>query len=151
VTAGNASGINDAAVALVVASREWAEKKGIKPLATLVAYASCGLDPAYMGMGPYYATRKVLEKSGMTLEQIDVIEANEAFAAQAGAVAKELGFDMAKVNLYGGAIALGHPIGASGARILTTLIHVLKQEGGTYGLATMCIGGGQGIATIVRV
>jgi acetyl-CoA C-acetyltransferase len=151
VTAGNASGINDAAVALVVASREWAEKKGIKPLATLVAYASCGLDPAYMGMGPYYATKKVLEKSGMTLEQIDVIEANEAFAAQAGAVAKELGFDLAKVNLYGGAIALGHPIGASGARILTTLIHVLKQEGGTYGLATMCIGGGQGIATIVRV
>jgi acetyl-CoA C-acetyltransferase len=151
VTAGNASGINDAGVALVVASRAWAEKKGIKPLATLVAYASCGLDPAYMGMGPYYATKKVLEKSGMTLEQMDVIEANEAFAAQAGAVAKDLGFDMAKVNLYGGAIALGHPIGASGARILTTLVYALKQEGGTYGLATMCIGGGQGIATIVKV
>jgi acetyl-CoA C-acetyltransferase len=151
VTAGNASGINDAAAAFVVASREWAEKKGIKPLATIVGYATAGLDPAYMGMGPYYATKKVLAKTGMEVSQLDVIEANEAFAAQAGAVAQELGFDMSKVNLYGGAIALGHPIGASGARILTTLIHALKQEGGTYGLATMCIGGGQGIATIVKV
>ncbi len=151
VTAGNASGINDAAAALVVSSREWAEKKGIKPLATLVAYATAALDPAYMGMGPYYATGKILAKAGMTLDQMDVIEANEAFAAQAGAVAQELGLDMSKVNVYGGAIALGHPIGASGARILTTLIHALKQEGGTYGLATMCIGGGQGIATIVKV
>jgi acetyl-CoA C-acetyltransferase len=151
VTAGNASGINDAAAAFVVASAEWAEKKGIKPLATIVGYATAALDPAYMGMGPYYATKKVMEKTGMTIEQMDVIEANEAFAAQAGAVAQELGLDMSKVNLYGGAIALGHPIGASGARILTTLIHALKQEGGTYGLATMCIGGGQGIATIVKV
>jgi acetyl-CoA C-acetyltransferase len=151
VTAGNASGINDAAAAFVVASSEYAEKKGIKPLATVVAYATAALDPAYMGMGPYYATKKVMAKSGMTVEQMDVIEANEAFAAQAGAVAQELGLDMSKVNLYGGAIALGHPIGASGARILTTLIHALKQEGGTYGLATMCIGGGQGIATIVKV
>ena len=151
VTAGNASGINDAAAAFVVASKEWADKKGIKPLATVVAYATAALDPAYMGMGPYYATKKVMAKSGMTLDQMDVIEANEAFAAQAGAVAQELGLDMSKVNLYGGAIALGHPIGASGARILTTLIHALKQEGGTYGLATMCIGGGQGIATIVKV
>jgi acetyl-CoA C-acetyltransferase len=151
VTAGNASGINDAGAAFVVSSREWAEKKGIKPLATLVAYASAALDPAYMGMGPYHATLKILAKSGMTLDQMDVIEANEAFAAQAGAVAQELGLDMSKVNLYGGAIAIGHPIGASGARILTTLIYALKQEGGTYGLATMCIGGGQGIATIVKV
>lgn len=151
VTAGNASGINDAGAAFVVTSREWAEKRGIKPLASLVAYASAALDPAYMGMGPYYATRKIFEKSGMTLGQMDVIEANEAFAAQAGAVAQELGLDMAKTNLYGGAIAIGHPIGASGARILTTLIHALKQEGGTYGLATMCIGGGQGIATIIKV
>jgi acetyl-CoA C-acetyltransferase len=151
VTAGNASGINDAAGAFVVASKEWADKKGIKPLATIVGYASAALDPAYMGMGPYYATKKVLVKTGMSLDQLDVIEANEAFAAQACAVAQELGFDMSKVNLYGGAIALGHPIGASGARILTTLIHALKQEGGTYGLATMCIGGGQGIATIVKV
>ncbi len=132
----------------MVASREWADKKGIKPLATIVGYATAALDPAYMGMGPYYATKKVLAKTGMKLDQMDVIEANEAFAAQAGAVAQELGFDMSKVNLYGGAIALGHPIGASGARILTTLIYALKQEGGTYGLATMCIGGGQGIATI---
>jgi acetyl-CoA C-acetyltransferase len=151
VTAGNASGINDAGAAFVVTSREWAEKRGIKPLATLVAYASAALDPAYMGMGPYYATKKIFEKSGLTLDQIDVIEANEAFAAQACAVAQELGLDMAKTNLYGGAIAIGHPIGASGARILTTLIHALKQEGGTYGLATMCIGGGQGIATIIKV
>jgi len=151
VTAGNASGINDAAAALVVSSREWAEKKGIKPLATLVAYAAAALDPAYMGMGPYYATGKILAKAGMTLDQMDLIEANEAFGAQAGAVAQELGLNMSKVNVYGGAIALGHPIGASGARILITLIHALKQEGGTYGLATMCIGGGQGIATIVKV
>jgi acetyl-CoA C-acetyltransferase len=104
-----------------------------------------------MGMGPFHATKKVLEKTGMKLEQMDVIEANEAFAAQAGAVAQELGLDMSKVNLYGGAIALGHPIGASGARILTTLIYAMKQEGGTYGLATMCIGGGQGIATIIKM
>jgi acetyl-CoA C-acetyltransferase len=151
VTAGNASGINDAAGAFVVASSDYAAKKGLKPLATVVAYATAALDPAYMGMGPYYATKKILQLSGMKLEQMDVIEANEAFAAQAGAVAKELGLNMSKVNLYGGAIALGHPIGASGARILTTLIHALKQEGGTYGLATMCIGGGQGIATIVKV
>ena len=151
VTAGNASGINDAAAAFVVASKEWADKKGIKPLATIVGYATAALDPAYMGMGPFHATKKVLAKTGMSLDQIDVIEANEAFAAQAGAVAQELGLDMSKVNLYGGAIALGHPIGASGARILTTLIYALKQEGGTYGLATMCIGGGQGIATIVKV
>ena len=151
VTAGNASGINDAAAAFVVASSDYAVKKGIKPLATLVAYATAALDPAYMGMGPYHATKKILQLSGMKLEQMDVIEANEAFAAQAGAVAQELKLDMSKVNLYGGAVALGHPIGASGARILTTLIHALKQEGGTYGLATMCIGGGQGIATIVKV
>jgi acetyl-CoA C-acetyltransferase len=151
VTAGNASGINDAGAAFVVTSKEWADKKGIKPLATIVAYASAALDPAYMGMGPYYATKKVMEISGMTLDQMDIIESNEAFAAQAGAVAKELGLDMSKVNPYGGAIALGHPIGASGARIITTLIHALKQEGGTYGLATMCVGGGQGVATIVKV
>jgi acetyl-CoA C-acetyltransferase len=151
VTAGNASGINDAAAAFVIASADYAAKKGLKPLATIVGYATAGLDPKLMGMGPYYATKKALAKTGMTVEQMDVIEANEAFAAQAGAVAQELKFDMSKVNLYGGAIALGHPIGASGARILTTLVHALKQEGGTYGLATMCIGGGQGIATIIKV
>lgn len=151
VTAGNASGINDAGAAFVVTSKEWSDKRGIKPLATIVAYASAALDPAYMGMGPYYATRKVMEKSGMTLDQMDIIESNEAFAAQFGAVAKELDLDLSKVNPYGGAIALGHPIGASGARILTTLIYALKQEGGTYGLATMCVGGGQGVATIIKV
>jgi acetyl-CoA C-acetyltransferase len=150
VTAGNASGINDAGAAFVVASKEWADKKGLKPLATIVGYASAALDPAYMGMGPYYATKKVMDITGMTVDQMDIIESNEAFAAQAGAVAQELGFDMKKVNPYGGAIALGHPIGASGARILTTLIYALKQEGGTYGLATMCVGGGQGVATILE-
>jgi acetyl-CoA C-acetyltransferase len=151
VTAGNASGINDAGAAFVVASKEWADARGLKPLATVVAYATAALDPKIMGMGPFHATKKVFDISGMTLDQMDLIEANEAFAAQAGAVAQELGFDMSKVNVYGGAIAIGHPIGASGARILTTLIHALKQEGGTYGLATMCIGGGQGVATIVKV
>ena len=151
VTAGNASGINDAGAAFVVASKEWADARGLKPLATIVAYATAALDPQIMGMGPFHATKKVFDIAGMTLDQMDLIEANEAFAAQAGAVANELGFDMSKVNIYGGAIAIGHPIGASGARILTTLIHALKQEGGTYGLATMCIGGGQGVATIVKV
>jgi acetyl-CoA C-acetyltransferase len=151
VTAGNASGINDAAAAFVIASADYAAKHGLKPLATIVGYATAGLDPKLMGMGPYYATKKAMAKTGMTVEQMDVIEANEAFAAQAGAVAQELKFDMSKVNLYGGAIALGHPIGASGARVLTTLVHALRQEGGTYGLATMCIGGGQGIATIIKV
>jgi acetyl-CoA C-acetyltransferase len=151
VTAGNASGINDSAGAFVVASKEWADSKGLTPLATVVACATAALDPAYMGMGPYYATKKIMSISGMTVDQMDAIEANEAFGAQAGAVAQELGLDMTKVNKYGGAIALGHPIGASGARILATLISVLKQEGGTYGLATMCIGGGQGIATILKV
>ena len=151
VTAGNASGINDAGAAFVVASKDYADKHGLKPLATIVGYASAALDPAYMGMGPYYATKKVMDITGMNVGQMDVIESNEAFAAQAGAVAQELGFDMKKVNPYGGAIALGHPIGASGARILTTLIYALKQEGGTYGLATMCVGGGQGVATILKV
>ncbi len=151
VTAGNASGINDAGAAFVVASAEWAEKRGLTPLATIVAYSTAALDPKYMGMGPYHATLKVMEKAGMSIDQMDVIESNEAFAAQAGAVAQELGLDMSKVNLRGGAIAIGHPIGASGARILTTLIYALKQEGGTYGLATMCIGGGQGVATIIKM
>jgi acetyl-CoA C-acetyltransferase len=151
VTAGNASGINDAAGAFVIASKEWADNRGIKPLATIVAYATAALDPKIMGMGPYYATKKAFDISGMTVDQMDVIESNEAFAAQAAAVGKELGFDWAKTNLRGGAIAIGHPIGASGSRILATLIYALKQEGGTYGLATMCVGGGQGGATIIKV
>ena len=120
VTAGNASGINDSGSALVIASREWADAHGIKPLATIVGGASAALDPAIMGMGPYYATKKVLAKTGLTLDEIELIEANEAFAAQCCAVAQEIGFDMSKVNKRGGAIALGHPIGASGGRILTT-------------------------------
>jgi acetyl-CoA C-acetyltransferase len=150
VTAGNASGMNDAAGALVLASREFAEARGLKPLARIVGYASAALDPAYMGMGPYHATVRVMQKTGMTVDQMDVVEANEAFAAQALAVAGLLDLDMNKTNLYGGAIALGHPIGASGARILTTLLYALRRTGGRYGLATMCIGGGQGIATIIE-
>ncbi|MCL5734287.1 MAG: acetyl-CoA C-acetyltransferase [Actinobacteria bacterium] len=150
VTAGNASGMNDAAAALVLASGEFAESRGLKPLARIVAYASAALDPAYMGLGPIFATHKVMAKSGMTVEEMDVVEANEAFASQALATIGDLGLDMSKTNLCGGAIALGHPIGASGARVLTTLIHALRREGGRYGLATMCIGGGQGIATIVE-
>ena len=151
VTAGNASGINDAGACLVLASREWAEKNGKKILATVVAHAAAGLDPAIMGMGPYYATKKVLEKTGMKIEDMDVIEANEAFASQCGAVANELpGFELEKINLRGGAIALGHPIGASGARIVTTLLYQMLQEEKDLGLATMCIGGGQGTAIILR-
>jgi acetyl-CoA C-acetyltransferase len=150
VTAGNSSGINDAAAALVVASRAYAERKGLQPLARIIGYASAALDPSIMGLGPYYATLKVMEKTGMDLAQMDVIEANEAFAAQALAVARLLGLDLTRTNLYGGAIALGHPIGASGARILTTLLHALRRTGGRYGLATMCIGGGQGVATIIE-
>lgn len=150
VTAGNASGVNDAAAALLLTSREFAEKRGLKPLGRIVGYASAALDPAYMGVGPYYATVKVMQKTGMTVDQMDVVEANEAFAAQALAVARLLELDMAKTNLCGGAIALGHPIGASGARILTTLLYALRRTGGKYGLATMCIGGGQGIATIIE-
>lgn len=151
VTAGNASGINDAAAALVLASRDFAESRGLRPLGRIVGYAAAALDPAYMGMGPYHSTLKIMEKTGMSVDQMDLIEANEAFAAQSLAVARALGFDMAKTNIQGGAIALGHPIGATGARILTTLIHALRRAGGRYGLATMCIGGGQGIATIVEV
>ncbi len=150
VTAGNASGVNDAAAALVLTSRDFAEKRGLKPLARIVGYASAGLEPAYMGMGPYYATLKAMEKTGMTVDQMDVVEANEAFAAQVLAIAPLLELDMSKTNPSGGAIALGHPIGASGARILTTLLYGLRRTGGRYGLATMCIGGGQGIATIIE-
>jgi acetyl-CoA C-acetyltransferase len=150
VTAGNSSGVNDAAAALVLSSREFADKRGVKPLARIVGYASAALDPAYMGMGPYHATLKVLEKTGMTLDQMDVIELNEAFASQSLACARLLDVDLSKANLSGGAIALGHPIGASGARILTTLLYGLLRTGGRYGLATMCIGGGQGVATIIE-
>ncbi len=150
VTAGNASGINDGAAALVVMSREKADGLGIEPLATIRAGVSVGLDPAYMGMGPYYATKAILERTGLTLDAIDLFEYNEAFAAQAVAVARELDVDHDKVNVNGGAIAIGHPIGASGARILVTLLYEMKRRGAKRGLAALCIGGGQGVATIAE-
>lgn len=150
VTAGNASGINDGAAALVVMSKEKAEELGIEPLATIVSYASAGVDPSIMGTGPIPASRKALEKAELTIDDMDLVEANEAFAAQSLAVAKELGLDMEKTNVNGGAIALGHPIGASGARILVTLLYEMAKRDAKHGLATLCIGGGQGTALIVR-
>ena len=149
VTAANASGINDGAAALVIMTAEKAKELGVKPMAKFVAGASAGVDPSIMGVGPVYATRKVLKKAGMDLDQIDLIEANEAFAAQSVAVANELGLDKSKVNVNGGAIALGHPVGASGARIIVTLLHEMqKRPEAKRGLATLCIGGGMGVATI---
>lgn len=150
VTAGNASGINDGAAALVVMEESAALSAGLKPLARIKAYASGGVAPALMGMGPVPATQKAMQQCGLQLSDIDLIEANEAFAAQFLAVGKTLGFDPQKVNVNGGAIALGHPIGASGARILVTLLHALRARDKTLGLATLCIGGGQGIAMIVE-
>ncbi|MEL7566842.1 MAG: acetyl-CoA C-acetyltransferase [Dehalobacterium sp.] len=149
VTAGNSSGVNDGAVALVIMSEEKAIELGIKPLAAIVSYGWAGVDPKIMGVGPIEATLKALKKAGLSLDQIDLIEANEAFAAQSLAVAKELRLDMKKVNVNGGAIALGHPIGASGARILVTLLHEMIRREAKTGLATLCIGGGQGISLIV--
>ncbi|MGX8796298.1 acetyl-CoA C-acetyltransferase [Fusibacter sp. JL298sf-3] len=150
VTAGNASGINDGASCVVVMTKEKADALGLKPLCSVVGYASAGVDPKIMGIGPVPASRKALEKSGLSVSDLDLVEANEAFAAQALAVSKELGLDQEKVNVNGGAIALGHPIGASGNRILVTLIHELVKREGTYGLATLCIGGGMGEAVIVK-
>ena len=150
VTAGNASGINDGAAALVIMEESAALEAGLKPLARIKAWASGGVAPAMMGMGPVPATLKALQLSGLQLSDIDLIEANEAFAAQFLAVGKTLGFDPQKVNVNGGAIALGHPIGASGARILVTLLHALQARDQTLGLATLCIGGGQGVAMIVE-
>ncbi len=150
VTAANASGINDGAAALVIMTAEKAKELGVKPMAKFVAGASAGVDPSIMGVGPIYATRKVLAKANMTIDDLDLIEANEAFAAQSVAVANELGLDKAKVNVNGGAIAIGHPIGASGCRILVTLLYELKRSGKKTGLATLCIGGGMGVATIVE-
>ena len=151
VTAANASGINDSAAAFVVMSKEKADELGLTPMATIVSYATGGVDPSIMGVGPVPASRKALAKAGLTIDDMDLIEANEAFAAQSLAVARDLGFDMSKVNVNGGAIALGHPIGASGARILVTLIYEMKKRGAKYGLATLCIGGGQGQALIVKM
>jgi acetyl-CoA C-acetyltransferase len=151
VTAGNASGINDGAAAVVVMSKKKAEELGIQPLVTIKANASAGVDPSIMGIGPVPAVRKALEKASISIETLDLIEANEAFAAQSLAVDRELHFDKEKLNVNGGAIALGHPIGASGARILVTLIHEMKRRNSRTGLATLCIGGGQGVATIVEL
>ncbi len=150
VTAGNSSGLNDGGAAVVVMSRSKAEQLGLKPLATIRSYASAGVDPRIMGIGPVPATRLALENAGLQLSDIDLIEANEAFAAQSVAVGKELGFDRSKLNVNGGAIALGHPIGASGARILVTLLYEMQRRQSHYGLATLCIGGGQGVAMIVE-
>ena len=150
VTAGNASGINDGAAAMVLMSKDKADELGLTPMATLKAGVSVGLDPAVMGMGPYYASQKILEKTGLTLDDIDLIEFNEAFAAQSLAVLRELGADPAKVNVNGGAIAIGHPVGASGARILVTLLHEMEKRVVKRGLASLCIGGGMGIAAIVE-
>ncbi|MBE1553369.1 acetyl-CoA C-acetyltransferase [Sporosarcina limicola] len=150
VTAGNASGINDGAAAFVIMSKEKADELGLTPLATIVANAGAGVDPSVMGLGPVQAVKNALTKAKIELADIDLIEANEAFAAQAIAVDKELGFDHDKLNVNGGAIALGHPIGASGARILVSLLHEMKRRDAKTGLATLCIGGGQGVATIVK-
>ena len=150
VTPGNASGINDGAACLILASEAFVEKHNLTPLAKIVSYGTAGLDPAIMGMGPVEASKKALEKAGWSMDDVDLIEANEAFAVQSIAVLRELGLDAEKVNVNGGSIALGHPIGASGARILVTLLHAMKQRNVTKGLATLCIGGGMGIALTVE-
>ena len=150
VTAGNASGINDGAAALVIMSEEKASALGLKPLARIKGYASAGVDPSVMGLGPVPATKKALQSAGLSLQDIDLVEANEAFAAQFLGVGRELGFDLEKTNVNGGAIALGHPIGASGARILVSLLYGMRHRDASLGLATLCIGGGQGIAVVVE-
>jgi acetyl-CoA C-acetyltransferase len=150
VTAANASGINDGAVALVLMRADEAARRGLKPLARIASWAHAGVDPEIMGTGPIPASRKALEKAGWKVGDLDLIESNEAFAAQSICVVRELGLDPAKVNVNGGAIAIGHPIGASGARILTTLVHEMKREGAKKGLATLCVGGGMGVAMCVE-
>lgn len=150
VTAANASGINDGAAMLIVMSEEKAKELGVKPLATIVSYASAGVDPKIMGTGPIPSSQKAMEKAGWDFSELDLVEANEAFAAQAGAVVKTLGLDMDKVNVNGGAIAIGHPVGASGARILVTLLYEMAKRDAQKGLATLCIGGGQGTALVVE-
>jgi acetyl-CoA C-acetyltransferase len=150
VTAGNSSGINDGAAAVLLMSEGKAKELGITPLATIKGYASCGVPPEIMGMGPVGASRAAVKRAGITLDKLDLVELNEAFASQSVAVTKELGLASDKVNVNGGAIALGHPIGASGTRLLVTLLHELNKRKGTYGLAALCIGGGQGIAMVVK-
>ncbi len=151
VTAANASGINDGAAAIVVMSEEKAKELGVVPMATWVAGQSAGLDPAIMGVGPAFSTKKIMEKTGLTVDDMDLIEANEAFAAQSLAVAKLLNLDMSKVNVNGGAIAIGHPVGASGCRILVSLLYEMKRRNSKYGLATLCVGGGMGVSSIVKM
>ena len=148
VTAGNSSGINDGAAAVMLASGDAVEKFGLKPIVKLVSWGHGGVDPKIMGIAPVFASRQALERAGLTIDDMDLVEANEAFAAQAVAVARDLKFDMAKVNVNGGALALGHPVGASGARIIVTLVHEMLKRGSKYGLSTLCIGGGMGVATI---
>ena len=149
ITAGNASGVNDGAAAIVLASGEAVKKYGLKPMAKLLSWGQGGVDPKIMGVGPVPASRQAMEKAGLTIEDIDLVEANEAFAAQSLAVAKELHFDMDKVNVNGGALAVGHPVGCSGARIIVTLLHEMaKRDDAGKGLATLCIGGGMGVATV---
>jgi acetyl-CoA C-acetyltransferase len=150
VTAGNASGINDGAAALVVATEDWAGDRGKTPLARVIAYATVGVEPKYMGMGPVPAVTRALDRAALRVDQIDAFELNEAFAVQSLAVVRELGIDPARVNVHGGAIALGHPIGASGARVLTTLVHVLRHRQARYGVASLCVGGGMGVAMVVE-
>jgi acetyl-CoA C-acetyltransferase len=150
VTAGNASGINDGAAALVVTTGDWARERGKTPLARVLAYATVGVEPKYMGMGPVPAVTKALDRAGLRADQIDVFELNEAFAVQSVAVVRELGIDPARVNVHGGAIALGHPIGASGARVLTTLLYALRHRQARYGVASLCVGGGMGVAMVVE-
>ena len=151
VTAGNSSTLNDGAAALLIATRSRARELGLKPLARLVSCASAGVDPRVMGIGPVPATELALGRAGLSVADLDLVELNEAFAAQSLAVIRSLGLDEGKVNVHGGAIALGHPLGCSGARILTTLIHALRARGGRYGLATLCVGVGQGVSTVVEV
>ena len=148
ITAANASGINDGAAAVVLMTADAASKRGIAPLARIVSWATAGVDPAIMGTGPIPASRRALEKAGWSKDDLDLVEANEAFAAQACAVNKDLGWNTDIVNVNGGAIAIGHPLGMSGARLVVTLLHELRRRGGRYGLATMCVGGGQGQAAL---
>jgi acetyl-CoA acetyltransferase family protein len=150
VTAGNSSGVNDGAAVLLIASDEAVRRRNLQPLARIVTTAVAGVEPVAMGLGPIAATRKALARAGLTIADLGLVELNEAFASQSLACIAELGLDPTKVNVNGGAIALGHPLGASGAKILTTLVHELRRRGGRYGLATMCIGVGQGIATVVE-
>jgi acetyl-CoA C-acetyltransferase len=150
VTAGNASGLNDGAAAVLLMSEDEAGRRGIEPLARIASWATAGLDPAIMGVGPVHASRKALQKAGWTVADLDLVEANEAFAAQACAVNKDMGWDPGIVNVNGGAIAIGHPIGASGARVLNTLLFEMKRRGAKRGLATLCIGGGMGVALCVE-